>query len=668
MKKFLLLFTLCCSSFFMYAQSGVKGLLTESGFGTPSLQCGSSNAGTLYTDYSTLPGTVYVCSSSVWSAITSSSTPTSPVFGAGVPAVTCNSANKGQVYTNTSNNTAYTCNTTWQNIQAPSIGVWDASIYGFDNACTLAKAAAASTNKDQTIVITNPNVSYTTVGCDLTTSVASGACVNIEGPGTSQFPGGLQATLTYNGVSGGTVIKHTATRASFGCHIRNINIDGANIAATGIDSTGEYRFYVDYIGVFRTTSTHIIVGSGVEYENFWNHILITDNATSNYATYTPTIVGGTITGGTIGNSGGSAYINPIAVINPPCTVNPTPSFTITSGVITNITWSGGSGCSASPNVLLPDVTGGSYGIISNVTDSKFEDIRPLGVGTVASMQVNRGNVRIYDLHQEVGQPAAFEDHGEATYYGLECDTPTQYCGKFYGYNSHVIGGSAFYNTAVTGAQGTQLWYFDNPTTSGQNTVSNFACYGAPTGGMTTLYNVNGTSYNVHDPSGLPAGTRFEIDNNCSNVTTATRKEVYGASQFDTNQNFWGGIQLENSTAGTSSTSTSSSRASICGYENTSEKCWGIQSIPSTTGTPPFVDELTFIPPSSPIATVIDYRFNDPINISPVTVSTLPSASNYIGRFITVSDSTTVAAEGQTCVGSGTVTALAFSDGTKWKCF
>jgi hypothetical protein len=52
------------------------------------------------------------------------------------------------------------------------------------------------------------------------------------------------------------------------------------------------------------------------------------------------------------------------------------------------------------------------------------------------------------------------------------------------------------------------------------------------------------------------------------------------------------------------------------------------------------------------------------------VSTLPTASSYPGHIANVDNSTTISGEGQTCVdagGSG-VPALAFSDGTNWKCF
>jgi len=51
-----------------------------------------------------------------------------------------------------------------------------------------------------------------------------------------------------------------------------------------------------------------------------------------------------------------------------------------------------------------------------------------------------------------------------------------------------------------------------------------------------------------------------------------------------------------------------------------------------------------------------------------TVVALPAAASNIGAFITVSDSTAIAAEGQTCAGSSTNTALAVSNGTIWKCF
>jgi hypothetical protein len=54
---------------------------------------------------------------------------------------------------------------------------------------------------------------------------------------------------------------------------------------------------------------------------------------------------------------------------------------------------------------------------------------------------------------------------------------------------------------------------------------------------------------------------------------------------------------------------------------------------------------------------------------PYTVAQLPAAgASNAGQIRQVSDSTAVAAEGQTCVGGSANTALAFSNGTVWKCF
>jgi hypothetical protein len=61
------------------------------------------------------------------------------------------------------------------------------------------------------------------------------------------------------------------------------------------------------------------------------------------------------------------------------------------------------------------------------------------------------------------------------------------------------------------------------------------------------------------------------------------------------------------------------------------------------------------------------RYN--LALGALTVSTLPSASTAnAGTMFRVSDSTTISTEGQTCSGGGSTTALAFSNGSVWKCF
>jgi hypothetical protein len=54
---------------------------------------------------------------------------------------------------------------------------------------------------------------------------------------------------------------------------------------------------------------------------------------------------------------------------------------------------------------------------------------------------------------------------------------------------------------------------------------------------------------------------------------------------------------------------------------------------------------------------------------PISVSQLPAAAaGNAGEMRRVSDSTTITTEGQKCEGNGSATALAFSNGTVWKCF
>ncbi len=52
-----------------------------------------------------------------------------------------------------------------------------------------------------------------------------------------------------------------------------------------------------------------------------------------------------------------------------------------------------------------------------------------------------------------------------------------------------------------------------------------------------------------------------------------------------------------------------------------------------------------------------------------TVANLPTASGTnAGMMMKVTDSTAISSEGQTCAGSGSAVALAFSNGSVWKCF
>lgn len=90
------------------------------------------------------------------------------------------------------------------------------------------------------------------------------------------------------------------------------------------------------------------------------------------------------------------------------------------------------------------------------------------------------------------------------------------------------------------------------------------------------------------------------------------------------------------------------------------------------------------PDSNPLGAVMHFRSGDnsrdisitALNVDAsgsvapgaVPVAGLPAASGAAGKMFTVFDSTAIQGEGQMCVGGGSNIALAFSNGTVWKCF
>jgi hypothetical protein len=521
--------------------------------------------------------------------------------------------------------------------------IYDAFIYGGLHAAVVAAVAEANATGHEQTVYLDPMQSgaYTTaIGEDLTGAAGQGACVNIVGPGYSQFPGGLQTTIQYigpspifttatagsgtgtltvgtntgvvigmeiqivgpsgspfipwsttvistsggntigisnntTGVLSGTavvigypVIKHTTARSSFGCHYQDFTIDGQGNSLAGLETFGMLRSNFDRINVIRTatgTNGDIITGSGAEYEQHWDSIMAGLTAASlNWATcVTPTPSAAPTSCTSIGNSGGTGYLNPIAVVNG-CTTIGTATITNSSGVITAASFSGYSGCT-NPAIFFVDRPGPLYSMITNNTDSAYKDIRVYGGSKAAFVSFHGANT--YDhIHPQVGQSMGFEDHGGSDYYAPECDTTLQYCGGLYGYNTHVFGGRLVVNTGIASATGSSLWFFDNPATAGQNSIKQFSCSSVPTGGMANLYNVNGTFFAVHNGGGLPTGTSFDEANNCSNATTGTNYEQYGTTNFNSTQVMSGGSQFLGNTAATSGANQFSPNITICSRE------------------------------------------------------------------------------------------------------
>jgi len=325
--------------------------------------------------------------------------------------------------------------------------------------------AAANSTNLGQTVILPMGHTYTTNGVDTTTS-PSGACVNIEGYETSELPGGVKFTVQYVGAAGGTAIKHTDTRASGGCHWSNIIVDCNHLCATAFDSSGQFRFYAENLSALNCTGDCVIAGQ-----------VTTPGNSNDYEQFWNHLQTGLSGSGTVG--------------------------------------------------------AGAYALVVNATDSRFYDVRAFG-GSTCAMLVNHGANVFYDFHPQPGTSGAlncgFEDHSTGIdFYGLECDTTVQYCGKFYGHNSHVIGGRAVWNGSYN-STGALLWYFDG--SAANNTVRSFSCTSYPTGTMQFLYNVSGTNYPT-TVSGLPTGTTVEQLNSCngSNVYNPTTiPTIYGKTQ------------------------------------------------------------------------------------------------------------------------------------------
>jgi hypothetical protein len=86
------------------------------------------------------------------------------------------------------------------------------------------------------------------------------------------------------------------------------------------------------------------------------------------------------------------------------------------------------------------------------------------------------------------------------------------------------------------------------------------------------------------------------------------------------------------------------------------------SLPIKAGGPN--GSITLAPSGSGVISAASF-----ITLHSVTVGALPTPRDEnAGQIARVSDSTAVSAEGQTCTGGSSHTALAFSDGIKWKCF
>lgn len=366
------------------------------------------------------------------------------------------------------------------------------------------------------------------------------------------------------------------------------------------------------------------------------------------------------------------------------------------------------GCAATGSTFLqiyPQTSTNYSFTFSNMSDSHFiSDLVPGGVG--AKCGVNVSNVTSFNAFYKFHPIGTFNgvcNQGTNNFYNMQLDTiynwgideegqgdVANYTGSMFEWAASNLSGSSDYHFGkVTGAP-----------TNAPASVNIFsdACGNSPAQSgyahlVAALGAIDSTS------NGLPSFLTIYNTQYCNVKNTNTIQYTNSAPQIvwgnGTNANYW----LWNYSAGFSAALTLQN----VGGTNTNPWTWFLtNSNAATSGanqkSPLFGGEgnywdssisqtygwslqTTFASGAGPLATFAFKKngtepsgghlwlFDSFVQPATTTVGALPAAAaGNVGWIIVVSDSTTVAAEGQTCVGSSTNKALAFSNGSVWKCF
>ncbi len=275
--------------------------------------------------------------------------------------------------------------------------------------------------------------------------------VNLEGQYTGYNGGAttLQAARNF----GGWIVTHddvlSSSSSPYGWHVANIAFD-ANNFALGAMNTGAYKlskFENLYVHNLPTNNTFVVPfkfgdGSpasgytGGGYQNQYSNIFVAGqgNGQSSWATVT---AAGTTPTFTV--SAGGSYVNiPQNVfllghtaagnfINP-CTTMPTLTTTYTGTgpyVLSSVTATGGSGCSGTYEVVVPDMSNFPYGIMVNSqTDGDTSGLQVSNAGWKYGIFYNGSSSNLFlhgHVYGGVNQVQIF-DGGQNSHVGEEFDS------------------------------------------------------------------------------------------------------------------------------------------------------------------------------------------------------------------------------------------------------
>lgn len=342
-----------------------------------------------------------------------------------------------------------------------------------DCAVAAVKGWIAAKNRSALLIL-GQGIYPTQVGVTLPSS-ASGVGLSIEGRSTSTPGFGAPGTLIRltAPINTAVIYQPPAVQNNYpSIYVRGISIDAGDKAPSCMDIFGARQSsfeHISCVGV-RDGSDHMIAFSDPQdsgfgqgswiYESNFNDIFTSVIGEGQAAHVTATNIGGSV-GNIVIHTPGNYYAGTPKVFfygygkgARPCAVMPEGAAIMSGYALTKIELTKpGSGCVGPIDVQVHQSSNIKYGIvIKYVSDSTFNDFRPVGPYAIAGMYTNGGSNTFHHMHA-YGVRVPYLDHGGTVWEGTECDGPWQYCFDIEGPQTEIIGTSFFTGGFYSGSSG-----------------------------------------------------------------------------------------------------------------------------------------------------------------------------------------------------------------------
>jgi len=356
-------------------------------------------------------------------------------------------------------------------------------LYSTQLDCAVATVKDWIVAKDQSaVLVLGEGIYRTKVGITLP-SDASAVGLSIEGRSTST-PGFGRGSTTSPGtlisliapIDTAVIYQPPAVQNHYpSIFIRGIAINAGNNAPSCMDIFGAAQSsfeHISCVGV-RDGSDHMIEFSnqndkgfsqaGWIYESNFNDIFTSVIGEGGAANVTASDTGGSVSNIEV-HSPGNYYAGTPKVFFygyghgiQPCSTMPEGAAVLNGHSLVRIDLTNpGSGCVGPIDVQVHQSSNIKYGIvIKYVSDSTFNDLRPVGPYAVAGMYTNGGSNTFHHMHA-YGSRVPYLIHGYDVWEGTECDGPWQYCFDIEGPQTELIGTSFFTGGHLSGSSGFYL--------------------------------------------------------------------------------------------------------------------------------------------------------------------------------------------------------------------